>query len=422
MNSTPKNFPNVPKDAARDYNDSKIAIIGAGATGLFAANALKYMGVNANDFVVYEASGRVGGRLKSTDDFHDVVPLDIGAEWIHSSNEDVVKNILVFPEHVEDGDGHVNIQGLEPSEFIKFNPEWHFRSNKARIMKILYQETKWKRSTWWHYIDKYVYRHVQDNVKFNSPVKEITYNADNPSGYVKLVMEDGAEHTVDKVICTIPLGVLKKKEDDDGIKFNPPLPLTKRKAIDSMEFKPGFRILFEMKEKFYPELTLDNNGIIEQLKDFDDLTAVYDPLYGKDIDPLASSKHILAYVAIGENKAGEMSRLNEEELAKAALANIDKLFDGQGTKNYIKHLVQNWTLEPYILGAYTGASSTRSDRLEVGRTIGDGRLLFAGEHTSAEFFSLVPGAALEGRRAAMEAVMGDDAPKEETGCASCVMM
>jgi monoamine oxidase len=68
-----------------------------------------------------------------------------------------------------------------------------------------------------------------------------------------------------------------------------------------------------------------------------------------------------------------------------------------------EQVVQNWTKEPYILGAYSFPGSARH-RKELARSVGGGRLIFAGEHTSA-FYSLVPGAALEGRRAAMEAVL-----------------
>mmetsp|Transcript_62729 Transcript_62729/g.127812 ORF Transcript_62729/g.127812 Transcript_62729/m.127812 type:complete len:103 (+) Transcript_62729:1-309(+) len=99
-----------------------------------------------------------------------------------------------------------------------------------------------------------------------------------------------------------------------------------------------------------------------------------------------------------------MSQMVEEELVKAALAKIDDLFDGQGTKHYVSHVVQNWSLEPYILGAYSFPGSLKHRR-ELGTTVA-GQVLFAGEHTSLWNFSLVPGAASEGRRAAVEAVSG----------------
>jgi len=48
----------------------------AGVAGLLAANT---WGVD-KCVVVLEASDRFSGRLKSTGNFHDEVPLDIGAE------------------------------------------------------------------------------------------------------------------------------------------------------------------------------------------------------------------------------------------------------------------------------------------------------------------------------------------------------
>lgn len=373
-------IPAIPEGAAKDFR-GKIVIIGAGVTGLFAANALKYLGVD--DFVVLEADNRFGGRLKPAIDFHDEVPLELGAEWIHASTAQIVKDMLVFPAE----------KGLEPSEFIKYQPEWFFRSRKASIMGCLYQETKFKHSTWWHWLDEHVYRHVQDKVQLNTAVTEVVYG--EADGQVKLVLSNGTEIRADKVICTVPLGVLKK---EGLVKFHPPLPASMRQAIDAVPMPPGLRVLFEMKEKFYPDLTSDGR-LCGLLCDPDDLTFVYDPLLGKE---LSGKQNMLAFVAVGPNSAGEIGMLGDEELAKAALATIDQLFDGQGSKNYIKHIVQNWTQEPYILGAYTFGCAS-SLRTELGKTL-NGKLLFAGEHTSLKYHSLVPGAALEGRRAAVEAV------------------
>ena len=45
--------------ALRDYDD-RVAIVGAGATGLYLAMMLKFLGINNVD--IYEASDRIGGR------------------------------------------------------------------------------------------------------------------------------------------------------------------------------------------------------------------------------------------------------------------------------------------------------------------------------------------------------------------------
>lgn len=424
--------PPIPKDAAKDFHDQKIVIIGAGVAGLFAANTLKYLGVD--DYVVLEASDRVGGRLKRTSNdpdstgFQTPVPLDLGAEWIHAADERMVKDLLVFPHDAE--------KELLPEEFVKYQPSWTFASNGCsdqkstnKVLQALYQETKWKRSTWWDWLNTHVYTHVQDKVRLNSAVQKIVYGtssgsdgggADSPPVTVRC--QDGTEYKADKVICTIPLAVLK--QGDAITTFDPPLPQPMRAAIDAIDMPPGCRILFRMKEKFYPDVTVPYS-LWEMLWNGNDLMWIYDAFYGKDLESNSNNndnqgeEHVLAFVVVGNKHAQLLGGLqgDDESIAKAALATIDQVYDGQGTKNYISHTVQNWTTEPYVLGAYslpeslgdltgqlTGLGSG-THRRALGKTLDD-QILFAGEHTSLNYFSLVPGAALEGRRAAVEAVSG----------------
>ena len=59
----------------------RIAIVGAGISGLAAAHRLAGMGL---EVVVYEARDRIGGRLWT--DMRLGVPLDLGASWIHGTD------------------------------------------------------------------------------------------------------------------------------------------------------------------------------------------------------------------------------------------------------------------------------------------------------------------------------------------------
>ena len=192
---------------------------------------------------------------------------------------------------------------------------------------------------------------------------------------------------------------------EGGIRFDPPLPEAKREAITAINMPPGFRILFRMKGRFYPDLTMGTSFCAAICGDSDDdLTMVYDPLIGKDHVP--SDTHVVCLVAIGDRNAGEMGELPDAELGAAALRRIDEMFDGQGSANLIgAPVVQNWTKEPYIFGAYSFRGPT-SHREELARSEAGGRVIFAGEHTCLKYFSTVQGSALEGRRAAMEAVLG----------------
>ena len=54
-----------------------VIIIGAGASGLYAAKTLLDNGV---DFTILEADSRIGGRIKKTESFADFT-IDLGAQW-----------------------------------------------------------------------------------------------------------------------------------------------------------------------------------------------------------------------------------------------------------------------------------------------------------------------------------------------------
>ncbi len=60
-----------------------VAIIGAGAAGLGAANALKNSGLSV---IVLEARDRVGGRAHTIMASPDVT-FDVGCGWLHSADE-----------------------------------------------------------------------------------------------------------------------------------------------------------------------------------------------------------------------------------------------------------------------------------------------------------------------------------------------
>ena len=385
----PSRFPPIPEGGAAGF-DGKIIIVGAGASGLFAALSLQRMGVQ--DFMVLEASDHIGGRLRATpDEFTSAVggqEFDVGAEWIHST--DGARVLASMMEDLADDIDETT------TELIPYQPTWHFRSRKSRVMTALYRETKFKTSTWHGWLKKHVYDKVKDRVELKTPVEDIIYKQD---GKVKVKLANGGTREADRVICTASLAVLKHSIEGELLRFDPPLPEEKQNAIRALDMPPGFRILFHMKENFYNEVTLWSS-FCNLLSDPNDVALIYDAALGKShID-----NNVLAFVAIGNKNAGQFSDQGNTELAEAALRRIDELFDGKGSANLIgEPIVQDWTKEPYIRGAYSFPGPAKY-RVSLGKPEGGGRIIFAGEHTSKKHFSLVPGAAYEGRRAALEAV------------------
>eukprot|EP01068_Selenidium_serpulae_P010414 Selendium_serpulae@DN5460_c1_g1_i3.p1 len=329
-----------PLDGPQSCNDG-IIIIGAGIAGLSAATSLKLMGFT--NVTVLEASGSVGGRLKSTSfvEKDGGPPLDVGAEWIHArKGGQVLQSIMNFQN--DDNLRKYNNPAVVP-DLIAYKPTIFLYTRKSRLLTWLYKETKFKSTTWHHWLLSNLYEPVKDCVELNAPVSNIDYSHNHE---VVLTLENGTTRTANRVICTAPMQVLK----EGVIKFDPPLPTKMRDAFNAIEMPPGFRILFQMSKKFYQDLTY--LGSLSDLVSYaDDITVIYDPLWGKE---LPEDLHVIAFVAIGHRSAGEMSKLRDEELAIAALAKIDELYDGQGTTNLVgAPVVQNWRAEPHIRGAYT---------------------------------------------------------------------
>src|SRR5882757_3081551 len=66
-----------------------VAIIGAGAAGLGAANALKNSGLSV---IVLEARDRVGGRAHTIQAAPGII-FDLGCGWLHSADQNSFVNI-----------------------------------------------------------------------------------------------------------------------------------------------------------------------------------------------------------------------------------------------------------------------------------------------------------------------------------------
>ena len=112
-----------------------VAIIGAGAAGLGAANALKDSGLSA---IVLEARDRVGGRGYTIKASPDVI-FDVGCGWLHSADKNSFVGIaeqLNFeidkshPPWREQTFGDVFPQ-KERAEFIKALEAFHDRAEQA---------------------------------------------------------------------------------------------------------------------------------------------------------------------------------------------------------------------------------------------------------------------------------------------------
>ncbi|MFT6399732.1 MAG: monoamine oxidase [Bradymonadia bacterium] len=353
----------------------RVTVVGAGAAGLAAAYILDRYGI---DFEVLEANDRIGGRVKRTSDFADF-PIDLGAEWIHTN-----PNILA--QLIDDPTVSASI------EVVPYSVQRLSNYNNGRLRQQnwggnFYSEYKFKHTTWFGFLEEYIAAPIIDRVQLNSPVTRVDYSGDR----IRLTTDSGAEFESDRVVLTVPVAVYR----DGLIEFSPALPNAKTEAFEDVTIPDGMKAFFEFSERFYPDLVL--NGGLLGATSADHL--YYDAAFRKE-----SSRNVLGIFSVGE-RTSRYATLTDEELGELLLSELDEVFDGKASRYYLNHIVQNWTAEPYIRGAYT--ADHRGDETAVINALKepvDGRLYFAGEAMSLESWATVHGA-MESAYAVVESLL-----------------
>jgi len=368
----PRAFKNFPKETALDktYNyNGKVIIIGAGAAGLAAAKILER---NKVDYQVLEATDRYGGRLKKNETLADF-PIDIGAEWIH--NQAAILNRLKGKK----GD-------ITDEELIPYHLESGLRWDGKKLEKIskkeidqrfeFFPEYKFKRSTWYDYVNENFAQEVKHKIKFNSPVTEVNYANDK----VEVKTRNGEVFMADKVLVTVSVGVLKS----NNIKFIPDLSPEKKEAINAVGFLPGLKLFLKFSQKFYPDVV--------DLTHTDGEVVYYDIAFKKE-----AQSNILGALFLGKS-AEEYYRLDaEEKIVSAVLKELDQIFNGKASEFYSgEYVLENWGQHEFTKGTWVNAALDKNINLKVLNQPLQKKVYFAGEVNDVHQQMGVPGALLSG--------------------------
>jgi len=255
-------------------------------------------------------------------------------------------------------------------------------------------------------LDQIWWRAVLPNVKPNSAVEQInTANSD-----CAVTLSNGEEYTASRVIVTASIGVLQSEK----IQFTPALPAETVDAYTNIGMGRGMKIALRFKNPFWKKKFgyLITDGLV---------SSCWAPTNYKT----GSDDHILMCYPMGNNSEELVSmsasvgngEKGNKEITLAMLADLDKVFAGKATPEFVDAIVQNWSSEPYVLGSYsyptqsTYASEGGNKRSQLAIPVRN-RLFFAGEGTSSDNPASVPGAIQEGERAALEIDKLIEAEKE----------
>ena len=406
-----------------------VAIIGAGAAGLGAAHALKDSGLSV---IVLEARDRVGGRAYTIQAAPDVV-FDVGCGWLHSADKNTfvpVAEKLGFeinrdlPPWRERAYGKAFPQE-DRNDFIRALDEFYDRAEaaaeKARRENRdepakLYLEPGNRWNPMIDAISTYINGAELDRVSLldMDAYEDTNLNWRVRRGYGALVAAYGAscplaldcavtliDHsarqvriettrgtlTAGKVIVTVPTNLIA----DEAIRFHPALP-AKVDAARGLPLGLADKVTLALAE---PE-ALPKEGNLRAATMRTEMGTYHLRPFGQ---PCIEG-------FFGGRFARKLEDAGDGAICAAAIDEIAGLL-GNDFRSKLKPLAQSrWAHDPWARGSYSHALPGHAgDRAVLAAPV-DGRLFFAGEATSPNFFSTAHGARDSGERAAKEVLAG----------------
>ena len=398
-----------------------VAIIGAGAAGLGAAHALNGSGLSA---IVLEARDRIGGRGHTIMASPEVT-FDLGCGWLHSADRNsfvAIAQTLGFAidktrppwrDQIHDK-GFPHEQRID---FMRALDAFYERAERAArsgrdgaASLCLEPGNRWNAmidaiST---YINGAELDHVSildmeayEDTEINWRVRRgygalmAAYGASCPlvlgcnvtridrSGQRLRLDTSQGTLTADKVIVTVPTNLIA----DESIRFFPALPA-------KVEAAAGLPLGLDNKVM----LALDEPGDLP----------VDGGLRGATMRTEMGGFHLRPFGQpciegfYGGSFARTLEAAGEGALAAQAIDEVVALL-GNDYRRKLKPLAESrWGQDPFARGAYSHALPGHADKRAVLAAPVDGRLFFAGEATSPNFFSTAHGARDSGERAARE--------------------
>src|SRR6185437_8510591 len=398
-----------------------VAIIGAGAAGLGAAHALKDSGLSC---VVLEARDRVGGRG------HTImaapgITFDLGCGWLHSDNENSFVKIAeelgfeinkTLPPWRERAYGKAFPQE-ERADFIRSLDEVFQRMHDAaKTGRDAPADTCLEPGNRWNpmidaistYIngceldrvsildfDAYEDTNVNWRVRRGYGALMAAYGAPLPLAFncavtlidhsakrVRIETSLGAL-TADKVIITVPTNLIA----DETIRFHPALP-DKVDAAANLPLGLADKVMLALDDAE----ALPSEGNLRAATMRTEMGTYHLRPFGQ---PCIEG-------FFGGRFAKQLEDAGDGAIAAHSIDEIVS-FLGNDFRRKLKPLKESrWAHDPVARGSYSHALPGHSGKRAALAAPVDGRLFFAGEATSPNFFSTAHGAHDSGVRAAGE--------------------
>lgn len=438
--------------------DGVIAIIGAGAAGLYAADYLQTKGLKVR---IFEASDRVGGRIRSARIFDDLpiepdFPVELGADRIAGTDslwakiiselkipvvdltDNTTNNFILDNAFKSENDAQADADFVSARNFLNnlasnagsssvqqaiqaaglntrtnailnswIGNKYGTSNDRLGVRPLAEGLTKLTRNNKERLLESNPmqdvlasrFNKIIPKVEFNMVVKRIDYGGEKIRIEGERKLSGGGIESffeeVSKVIVAVPVSVLKGND----IVFNPAVPVAKNTALSRVGMDAAIRVLMDFKQNFWGTGSAYLYGGTQAPEYFN--TGV-----------LRSELNKTLSVTIYGPKAEEFSALGSG-MIQQILSELDAIFDGKATQNIRKDdagnmivVIQDWLKEPYIKGGISYVKSTGSiqDRAMIALPLNN-VVFFAGEATDSQGEAgTINGALLSAERASQELI------------------
>jgi len=407
--------------------DGNVVVIGAGASGLYAADILKAKGIQVS---ILEAGNQIGGRVKSLRNQKDLVnisaadfPVELGAEVVYGSDSIWGTNLKNFKVNTLDI-GSISTDRYIMDSVSKTRDDWQIDGDFANAQSFvdglpdfsgsgtvaqasaglsnrvkalvnsqignLYGTSNEKLGI--AGVAEALKARIYDNQKLvlkTNPMQDfLIFRFDQVRELVqlntqvtaidatgeKIIITDanGGQIEATKVIVTVPLSILKK----NVISFNPGLPSAMTSSMSRIGMDHSIRVVMDFKKNFWGAST----GFLWGGTSFPNC---YSAGVGR-----GEFNQTLS-ITINGPKAVELSALGAD-MINVILEEFDSIYGGQATQfvrrdldtGNVLFIIQDWGKEEFIQGGYSYpmATATLADRENLGLPIGE-KIFFAGEAT-----------------------------------------
>lgn len=237
---------------------------------------------------------------------------------------------------------------------------------------------------------------LKENILFHQKITKIAQHENRVT--IHSTHQQTSEHftiTGDLAIVTIPFSALRFVKVEPYNSFS----YTKRKAIREINYMASTKIAIEFKSRFWERVGQYGGRSITELP----IRFTYYPSYGLD----AKGPAVILASYTWADEALTWDSLSEEDRIQYALKDLSEIYGQQVYSEFISGSSFSWSQNPYSCGAFTALEPGQEAELYPQIAMPEGRVHFAGEHTTLTH-GWMQGAIESGIRVAYEV---NDLPK-----------